>query len=59
MELLAGQIKKDNALCISDAQKLRSEFTSAITKIKVVNLNLNLNYSHIELITNSFEIILE
>lgn len=35
METLAGQIKKDNALCISDAQKLRSEFDSAIKNIRV------------------------
>lgn len=35
METLAGQIKQDNALCISDAQKLRSEFDSAIKKIRV------------------------
>lgn len=38
MENLAGQIKKDNALCISDAQKLRSEFDFAITKIRVIKL---------------------
>lgn len=35
METLTGQIKKDNALCLSNAQKLRSEFDSAITKIRV------------------------
>lgn len=37
METLARQIKKDNALCISDAQKLRFEFDSAIKKIRVRN----------------------
>lgn len=35
METLAGQIKKDNAICISEALKLRSEFDSAIIKIRV------------------------
>jgi len=40
METLAGQIKKDNALCISDAQKLRFEFDSAVNKIRVMNYNL-------------------
>lgn len=35
METLAGQIKKDNALCVSDAQKLRFEFDSAIKNIRV------------------------
>lgn len=35
METLAGQIKKDNALCLSNAQQLRSEFDLAIKKIKV------------------------
>jgi len=40
METLAGQIKKDNALCVSDAQKLRCEFDLAINKIRVMNYNL-------------------
>lgn len=35
METLAGQIKKDNAICISDAQKLRSEFDNSIKRIRV------------------------
>lgn len=35
METLAGQIKKDNALCLSEAQKLRCEFDTAIKKIRV------------------------
>lgn len=37
METLAGQIKKDNAACVSDAQKLRIEFDLAIKKIRVIN----------------------
>jgi hypothetical protein len=40
MEKLAEQIKKDNALCISDAQKLRSEFDFAIKRIRVRKLKL-------------------
>lgn len=39
METLAGQIKKDNAICISDAQKLRTDFDSAIKKIRVRKIN--------------------
>lgn len=35
METLAKQIKKDSALCVSDAQKLRFEFDLAIKKIRV------------------------
>lgn len=35
MEKLASQIKKDNALCMSDAHKLRSEFDSAVKQIRV------------------------
>lgn len=40
METLAGQIKKDNVICLSDAQKLRSEFDFAIKKIRVRKLKL-------------------
>lgn len=35
METLANQIKKDNAVYIADAQKLRSEFDYAIQNIRV------------------------
>jgi len=37
METLAGQIKKDNAVCVSDAQNLRIEFDLSIKKIRVIN----------------------
>lgn len=42
METLASQIKNDNALYISNAQKLRSEFDSAIKKIRVMTLKLKI-----------------
>lgn len=57
MEKLAGQIKKDNALCVSGAQKLRSEFDSAVKKIRVRSLKkyTNLLYSNKSII-NCFRI---
>ncbi|KAF0762385.1 myosin heavy chain 95F isoform X1 [Aphis craccivora] len=50
METLAGQIKKDNAACVSDAQKLRIEFDLAIKKIRN---NENINAAEINNIYNS------
>lgn len=44
MEKLAEQIKNDNAFCISDAQKLRSEFDSSIKRIKVKKIKLYISY---------------
>lgn len=55
MEKLAGQIKKDNALCISDAQKLRSEFDFAIKRIRVRKLKLHIMYYSILLTTHTFQ----
>lgn len=53
METLAGQIKKNNAIYVSDAQKLRSEFDLAIKKIRVRKFkNTNCHYHIICFITN-------